>query len=214
MLWLAVLLMALAQCLPWEHVPLKFWRSESIAEGETATKQVLHRWRFVQSPILPPSTGHSVWYGVIDSRIVSAQKHPKAFPTYQIPDLWFYARSLIDQRPNLAWLVSSPFPLMLLVIWPVAFIALIAMPFLAGPLGHSRATLWLFRALAAIMLVWLIRNLFIAFTGISALQEYERIGSGYYLTLAALVVEIVGLFLIPDSSGMHPPARDDNLLHL
>ncbi|MFD0895020.1 hypothetical protein KBB96_03605 [Luteolibacter ambystomatis] len=98
---------------------------------------------------------------------------------------------------------------MLLLIWPVAFLALLAMPFLTGPLGHSRATLWLVRALACIMLIWLVRNLHLAFTGTYAPGEYGRIGSGCWLTLAALSVEIAGLFLIPRPHG-NGPATDSS----
>ncbi|MGC4013294.1 MAG: hypothetical protein QM755_02080 [Luteolibacter sp.] len=183
LLWLAVILMAIGQCLPWECVPVnihhylsrsfpQYSSSLSYVEAISITKQIPHVWTFDQSRKRPSFTDQELFYNVIRSESRSPHDPPKEIQTYLMQELWTLGRGFYDSSPSASHLLSTLWPGMLLAIWPVAFLALLAMPFLTGPLGHSRTTLWTARYLAFTMLVWLIRNLVLAF-GEQAFPEVQ-----------------------------------------
>ncbi|MGC4013293.1 MAG: hypothetical protein QM755_02075 [Luteolibacter sp.] len=211
LLWLAVILISLAQLLPWEHVPMNYWASPTYVAGSAITGQVPHYWTFHQSSTTSPTLDQRAHYDGIWFIRVSPEEIPKEMPSYLIQDLWTFGNSLLATHPTASYLLSKRWPTVLLIIWPAAFLALFAMPFLTRPFGHSRATLWLVRALVAAMLIWLIWNLSVAFRG-KISPDYGRIGLGQWLTLIALLVEIIGLFLIPKLRLESISIKPDTLL--
>ncbi|MGC4015967.1 MAG: hypothetical protein QM755_15790 [Luteolibacter sp.] len=204
LLWLAVLLMGIAQCLPWDHIPLKaqiyYQNSEPTAwvSNTSLISPMLHRWTVYTRPHSDERTIHSVQFRMIDSYTVSAQLPPQEVPVYFLRDLWDFSLDQAHNHRSFTSLLASPWPEVLLIIWPVAFLVMLAMPFLTRPLGHSRATLWVVRILALTMLIWLIRCHSLPWGRLPDAAAYSRIGIGCWLTLTALVVEIMGLFLIPN----------------
>ncbi|MFD0895040.1 hypothetical protein KBB96_03505 [Luteolibacter ambystomatis] len=202
LLILGALLLVTAQFLPWEHIVVN--HDYFIPQATT---------RFSQMPHV-----HHVWLSfptndIIDSprtlephrppRLVTADICPEGYPNrisiHHLPDLWAYGRALnsdILRRWNLGW------PLLDLAVWTIALPSLLALPFFAGLFARARPLLWLTRFFACCLLIWLVRNLVLVTTGYPD-ASLKNIGSGYWMTLDALAMEITALFLIPNAAKHH-----------
>ncbi|MGC4017589.1 MAG: hypothetical protein QM755_24200 [Luteolibacter sp.] len=199
--WLAFLLIASAQFLPWEIVPV--YPHDTFATANTSFSQIPHSWTFSHFPSAPnPSLQPTemVWVDEpvsIRSEPVVAE-FPKEIRIYQLKELSRWASTLPALRPShvpLSWALVA------LVAWPLTFLSMLVVALYAEPLSRARPILWFVRFFALSMCVWLLRNFTIAFEGIDPF--FDTVGAGYWLTLVALVLEITALFLIPNAAKHH-----------
>jgi len=204
LLWLAIPLMAIAQCLPWEIV--RVYSHGTFATASTDVSQIPHSWTFTH-PSNPPdplyrrvSEGISLDEPVTIRSELLEEEFPAEIPIRHLDELWYYASQLLTPssyppRRLITWALVA------LIAWPLCFLAMLLCPFFAEPLSRARPILWLVRFFACSMLIWLLRNFTLSFDGLGTAA------AGLWLTLAALALVISGLFLLP-----HPRPPRGNIL--
>ncbi|MGC4013292.1 MAG: hypothetical protein QM755_02070 [Luteolibacter sp.] len=210
LLGLAVILIGVAQWLSWERVIVdpqiqrEYLTTGSRIVVRSTLSQIPHMWWIEDKS----SSDHPIrgWMGMTIrfSRILTTldtPTPPSEIRSYQGADVVLVIRSYLDRQP-LFPLIS--WPMLTVVVWLLAIPGMLIMPFVAGPLSRAQPLLWIVRFFSFSMLVWLIRHLILIYTSYPSLP-YKAIGSGYWLSLVALLVEITGLFLIPKPRQASPP---------
>jgi len=209
LLWLALAMMAVAQCLPWERVRIH-WKPGSKSDGAIS--------HFSQVPCM--WTAYRLKDSITGTEVQEAVEanlyyiHVIENPAW--PDEVHAANGVILWKFTKGWLMR-PFPMadgtkIALVVWPLSLLGMLAMPFLAGFLSRARPMLWMARLFACSMLVWVVRNFLLCDQISMSSPHRHHVASGYWLTLAALGVEIAALFLISNPvaeslRGASPPMR-------
>lgn len=209
LLALAALLVTIAQFFPWERAPVLIGGIDLIV-GVPITLGPFGTAGNRLSPI------HSTWHfeltdhSGLSSKPLTSVDLPSASishtlidqPTflpeveiYQAGELWIFAKALAEAGSLSLW---QNWGTLYLFVCLLAFTAILAMPFLAGPLSRARPILWLTRLCACSLFACLIRSVVLILPDHPG-PALDRIGSGYWLTMAALALEITALFLIPDS---------------
>jgi len=207
LLILAALLLVTAQFLPWEHMEVSLRPTTAVGRAESLLGPVQHVCLVYSSELTGSVPDPEVWNRVIPDEpvtlvsfyFVRSQDFPRSIACFPIDDLMTVAREF-PWHASFADLCKRN--MLHLFIWSATLIAIVIIPFSIASLSRSRAVIWLARMLTCTLLVWLIGTPILVFANHSLLFPHI-IGSGYWLTLAALVVEITALFLIPNAAKHH-----------
>ncbi|MGC4013316.1 MAG: hypothetical protein QM755_02190 [Luteolibacter sp.] len=206
--WLALAMILVAQCLPWEKVVIE---KSNVWEGVNNANSCflpIHRWwtfnlgqddpfwpagrHFLASDTTGPSVGTvTAFHG----------NPPELLPVNLAVELTHCAEGWADYPKAGMETLTVP---AIISAYLMTIILMMATPFLTGPRQPPKTILWLACIFILLILAATIRNLVIGdsrFDSHACLVDY--VGAGYWLTVAALGVEVVALFLISGAAESH-----------
>ncbi|MGC4013314.1 MAG: hypothetical protein QM755_02180 [Luteolibacter sp.] len=198
--WLALAMILVAQCLPWEKVVVEkdfTWEGTSNA---TSCFLPIHRWWNINFDRDTPSwpAGNHWFFILSDGPSVNTLTTfpgnlPERLPVNLAMELTHCAEGWAGQHEMGPASIIVP---AVISAYLMTMLLMAATPFLTERRRAPKAILWLARIFVLLILSWAVRNMLIGDPSPYSHSRLENVGAGYWLTVAALGVEIVALFLI------------------
>ncbi|MGC4013315.1 MAG: hypothetical protein QM755_02185 [Luteolibacter sp.] len=198
--WLALAMILVAQCLPWEKVVVKKDFMREAASNATSCFLPIHRSWTINFELGAPSwpagrhfLGSSTTGPSVGTATTFHGNPPELLPVNLAVELTHCAEGWADQHEM--GIVALRVPA-IISIYLMTMILMATTPFLTGRRRAPKIILWPARIFVLLILAWTVRNLVIGDSFSDPHSRLEYVGAGYRLTVAALGVEVVALFLI------------------
>ncbi|BCU79509.1 hypothetical protein [Luteolibacter sp. LG18] len=213
--WLALAMMLVAQCLPWEKTRLEVRTWVGVSEANSNLLPIARSWTFNMEDDCPswPAGNHIFVSGsdaFVQTTTICRGHLPEVLQLNLAAELWHSAEGWAAAPSALPGMEMTTFLIPATIsIWLLTIALMTVAPFLPKWRSRPKVAVWMARLFVVLILTWLIRNLILGFETLP--YEFRdclgHVGAGYWLTLAALGVETVALFLISAPMKHQPPTQ-------